>query len=226
MGVIRTLVAFTGYSGLATVGAFTIFTRRSKFVPLSPTDYIFNNTFFARYNPDTNPTMNDLCVRTVPLTQIRPELLEKEERLVEAFCAGVWGGLGYAFQRRYLERKYRGANTSHQLWDAPALKSSNYPIGTQITDHFEVLSHTPNSIIVRCGDSPMKKDVRASDGLFEMAAFVREEEGVAEFQLKSCFYQGLGKVEGSTRPMPAWMEWAHRQYTKLWMESAVRNVMR
>ena len=72
----------------------------------------------------------------------------------------------------------------------------------------------------------MKNEVRASDGLFEMRAEVKQAEGVAEFQLKSVFYQGLGKSATGTPPMGAWMEWAHRLYTKLWMESAVRNVMK
>lgn len=76
---------------------------------------------------------------------------------------------------------------------------------------------------MRCGASPRDKEVRASDGLFEMKAEVKPEEGVAEFQLKSCFYQGLGKAEG--RPMPPFIEFLHRQYAKLLMETAVRNVM-
>jgi len=33
-------------------------------------------------------------VRKIPLNRIKPQLLEKEGKLVEAFCAGVWGGLG------------------------------------------------------------------------------------------------------------------------------------
>lgn len=77
---------------------------------------------------------------------------------------------------------------------------------------------------MRCGDSPTIKDVRASDGLFEMVAQVKKDEGVAEFQLKSCFYQGLGKADKG--PMPWHVEMAHRWYTKLWMETAVRSLLR
>jgi hypothetical protein len=104
------------------------------------------------------------------------------------------------------------------------LRTSSYPIGTQITDHFEVIEHTDDRIVVRCGDSPLKTGVRPSDGLFEMAVAVKPDEGVAEFQLKSVLYQGLGKAQDS--PMPWHIEWLHRQYAKLWMESAVRNVTR
>lgn len=179
---------------------------------------------FARYNPERNPTLSDLCVKRIPLSQIKPELLEKEGKLVEKFCAGVWGGLGYAYQRRYLEKKYRGPETASQLWDTKDLKESSYEVGTQITDHFEVVAKTPESIIVRCGDSPRKKEVRPGEGLFEMSAVIKPEEGVAEFQLKSVFWQGLGKAAGP--PMPAWMEFLHREYTKLWMGTAVGNVTR
>lgn len=193
--------------------------------------------------------MTDLCVRRVPLTKIKPDLLEKEGKLVEKFCAGVWGSIGtiiacharccrtarphesigltmastgYAYQRRYLEKKYR-ARTQDQLWDTADLLNSTYDVGTQITDHFEVVSKTPESIIVRCGDSPTIKEVRASDGLFEMRVDLKKEEGVAEFQLKSVFYQGLGRAEKG--PMPSWVEFLHRQYTKVMMETAVRGLL-
>lgn len=53
---------------------------------------------------------------------------------------------------------------------------------------------------------------------------MNKEEGVAEFELKSCFYQGVGKADNA--PMPWHVEMAHRWYAKLWMESAVSSVMR
>ena len=100
---------------------------------------------------------------------------------------------GYAYQRRYLEKKYRADPiTADHLWDKKDLALSTYDVGTKITDHFEVVSKNDNSIIVRCGDSPRIQEVRASDGLFEMSAEVKKDEGVAEFGLKSIFYNGLG----------------------------------
>ena len=131
---------------------------------------------------------------------------------------------GYAYQRSYLSKKYQNTTTtSHQLWSREELKASNYDVGTQITDHFEVVSKTPDSIVVRCGDSPLKTDVRDSDGLFEMGVSINKEEGVAEFRLKSVIYKGLGTATGP--PMPPHVEFAHRLYTKLWMETAVLNVL-
>ena len=61
--------------------------------------------------------------------------------------------------------------------------------------------------------------MRASDGLFEMTAEIKEEEGVAEFGLKSVFFSGTVRGEGP--PMGPFMLWAHRMYAKAWMESAV-----
>lgn len=132
---------------------------------------------------------------------------------------------GYAYQRRFLEKKYKNTSTTaHQLWSRPELKASTYEVGTQITDHFEVVSKTPEAIVVRCGDSPLKQEVRDSDGLFEMGVDIKKDEGVAEFRLKSVFYKGLGKADG--KPMPEHIEFLHRLYTKLWMETAVGNVVR
>lgn len=126
---------------------------------------------------------------------------------------------GYIPQRALLARKYQGPETASHLWERSDLLSNSYEVGTLITDHFEVVEKTEDHITVRCGDSPRNPDVRASDGLFEMSAVVKQEQGVAEFTLKSCLYQGLGKTEAP--PMDFMMEWLHRQYTKLWMETAV-----
>lgn len=42
--------------------------------------------------------MRDVCVRRLPLYQIRPDLLEDDKKgggkLVEAFCSGIYGGRG------------------------------------------------------------------------------------------------------------------------------------
>ncbi|KAL3489505.1 hypothetical protein BJX62DRAFT_239039 [Aspergillus germanicus] len=224
MGLITRTLKLGTYTGLASVGAFFWYTRNDRFVPMSATDPIFAHVLHQKFNPEKNPTTHDLCIRRVPLSDINPSLLEKKGKLVEAFCAGVWSGAGYAFQRAYLSSKYEDPSTASHLWTRESLRNSTYDLGTLITDHFEVVEKTPERIVVRCGDSPRRQDVRASDGLFEMSAVVKPEEGVAEFGLKSCFYQGLGKAE--TKPMPPHIEWLHRQYTKLWLETALGRVLR
>jgi hypothetical protein len=47
----------------------------------------------ARQNPNGHPGMSDQCIREVPLSKIKPELL-KDGKLVEQFTASVWGGIG------------------------------------------------------------------------------------------------------------------------------------
>ncbi|KAF2172487.1 hypothetical protein M409DRAFT_50178 [Zasmidium cellare ATCC 36951] len=228
MGIFQKTIAATGWTTLGAAAGYVAWTRKSKIVDVPPTDYLFNHTLYARYNPNNAPVTQDLCVRKVPLDKIRPELLEHEGKLVEAFSAGLWSGLGYAYQRRYLEKKYRADEvTRDHLWDQQDLKSSTYDVGTKITDHFEVVSKTPTSIIVRCGDSPRIQDVRASDGLFEMQAEIKKDEGVAEFGLKSIFYNGLAQPDKEGKPpaapMSTWIQWLHQQYDKVLMETAITN---
>ncbi|KUJ14931.1 uncharacterized protein LY89DRAFT_125544 [Mollisia scopiformis] len=227
MGIFRTLISTTVLGGAGTVGAFAFWTRNAQFVPLSPSDKIYSSAAYLFQNPNKNPATQDLCIRRVPLSKIKPQLLEKEKegKLVEAFCAGVWSGWGYEVQRRILERKWRGdvGRTGHQLWDRKELRESKYDVGTEITDHFEVVEKDVEDgrIVVRCGDSPLNKEVRATDGLFEMSVKVDKEKGEAVFGLKSVLFQGLGKADKA--PMPPHIEFLHRVYTKLWMETAVSN---
>ena len=124
-----------------------------------------------------------------------------------------------------MARKYQNPETASHLWERKDLLSNSYEVGTLITDHFEVLEKTDDKIVVRCGGSPREQGVRASDGLFEIGAVVKQDQGEAEFTLKSCFYQGLGKAEAA--PMGPVMTWLHQQYTKLWMETAIlKNCVR
>lgn len=85
-----------------------------------------------------------------------------------------------------------------------------------------MVSKTPESIVVRCGDSPRNQGVRDSDGLFEMSAIVKRDQGVVEFGLKSVFFKGLGVA--SDPPMPSHIEFAHRLYTRAMLNAAVSRV--
>ena len=243
MGLLTRFVQTTTIGAGASIGGFFWYTRNCRFDPSfgpSPADSVFSLPNYKRQNPSGNPTLHDYCVQRVPLSKIKPDLLADEGALTTEFCRGVWSGLGmsyhyyrflntsmnnqrsvlltdvaigYRYQRRYLEKKYRGPKTSHQLWDVSSLATSDYPVGAQITDHFEVVRHDPEHIVVRCGDSPLKTGVRPSDGLFEISTKIRKEEGYVEFGLKSVFFKGEGKA--TSPPMPAYMEWLHKQYTKV-----------
>jgi len=86
-------------SSVTTVGAFFVWAKHCKFVDLDPfKDESFHSLFYRKFNPETNPTTHDLCVRQIPLWKVKPELVQDAHnggsKLVEAFCAGVWGGFG------------------------------------------------------------------------------------------------------------------------------------
>ncbi len=108
------------------------------------------------------------------------------------------------------------------MWSREQLSSSSYSVGTVVTDHFEVVKRTRDSVIVRCGDTPRIRGVRPSEGVFEMAADVKPEKGVVEFHLRSVFWQGEGKADKP--PMDGLIFFLHQQYDKVLMEGALGNV--
>ena len=128
--------------------------------------------------------------------------------------------IGYAVQRWYLDRKYRGPETAQHLWTNEEMASSDYDEGTCITDHFEVVEKTPTSITVRCGDSPRNQALRPSDGLFVISARVDKEREEVELGLKSVLYSSEGSIKGHKGPMPPWMEELHQWYARIWSETA------
>lgn len=132
-------------------------------------------------------------------------------------------GTGYEIQRRILASRHQSPDNGNQLWTRKQLATSEYPVGTQLTDHFEVVERSPGRILTRCGGSPTDQGVRESDGLFEIGARIKKDEGVAEFYLKSIFFQGKGK---SAEAMPAHIVLLHKGYTKLWMETAIWSCMK
>lgn len=79
----------TGVTGLALFA-----TRRSTIVPVPATDPIYSSTAYRAQNVNNNPVTHDIILRRIPLSSVRPELLEKEGALVETATAGVFGGLG------------------------------------------------------------------------------------------------------------------------------------
>ncbi|KAL9621316.1 MAG: hypothetical protein Q9160_004207 [Pyrenula sp. 1 TL-2023] len=248
MPIFRALLTATAVTTLTTASIFTYQTRHSRVLPLPPppssssssspsapssssslptaSDPLFTSPHFLRLNPHSNPPTSDICIRRVKLSQIKRELREKGA-LATAFTQGVFGGRGFGLQRVYLSRKYKTPeNARTQLWEARQLLTCEYPMGAVVTDHFEVVGRGEEVVLVRCGDSPKRQGVRGSDGLFEISV-AGVGEGEVEFRLKSVFWRGEGKVrEGEGGPMGATVQWAHRVYDKVLMESGVRNCLR
>lgn len=224
MGLVRSTV-FTGLLGTSTFAAY-LAARNPVISPVPPADPVWNSSVYKKHNPARNPVTQDICVKRVPLSKINPELLKKDGDLTLAFCRGVWGGLGFAVQRKYLEYKYRGPETATQLWDTEDLQTSAYDKGTQITDHFEVVEKTSTSITVRCGDTPRTRGPRPSDGLFVIAATVDKANEQVELSVKSVFFSSEGKVAGNKGPMPPWIEELHQWYSRILNETASWKLMK
>nr|GAT58948.1 predicted protein [Mycena chlorophos] len=220
----RTFATYTTLAGAVGVGSFLAYHRKAEFVdfPLGA-DQLFRSAAYIKFNPLRNDGVHDYCVRRVPLSEIKPEYLQDAEAgkgtLVDRFAGGVWGEYGFAIQRN-LEAKKRSPENDSDLWEPAELKTASYQVGTRVTNHFEVLERTPTSIAFRAGDTPLNPGIRASDGIVELSAEVKPEEGYAEFGFKCVFYRGDGPGEA----FPAPVAFLHRMYTKLLVEAALRNV--
>lgn len=93
----------TGVSVFASIAAFVVWTKHIYWEDISPaTDLIFRSNFYQKYNPSSNPALQDVCVRKIPAFKLKPELVQDAQaggtKLVEHYCAGVWMGSGKLMQ--------------------------------------------------------------------------------------------------------------------------------
>lgn len=147
MPILRPLARLSALTAISAGAAWKLYTRETKFVFFTPTSLDYPNKLLARYNPAANPPVCvDLAERRVPLARLQTT---DPATLTRQFCRGVWSGPGYAFQRWYLERKYKLLpGRERMLWSTQDLASSEYPVGEHITDHFEVVERTPEKVRV------------------------------------------------------------------------------
>ncbi|KAJ4371805.1 hypothetical protein N0V86_008359 [Didymella sp. IMI 355093] len=232
-GVVLGLTGAAAANALLGYSVFSFYTRNTTFVPYDTSSPDLLTPTFTKHNPLKNaPICIDHAIKTLPLQKFRERYGLKEgekvpvERLTTDFCRGIWSGIGFRVQRRYLEKKYRALpGREDHLWDVKQLEKSEYPVGEKIVDHFEVVDHDANKVTVRCGDSPLNQDHRASDGLFSMEVTTDERADTATFHLKSVFVNTTEEGKG-LEPLPWNFQLAHRWYTKLWMEGATRKMLK
>lgn len=209
MGFLSKLGLYTtGTAGVAGA-AWYAYSRNTTFVPFS--DSLYGPA--AKLNPHHNPPVCiDEAVRTVPLSKLK---YTSQDELTKEFCRGIWGGWGFAYQRSYLDKKYRYLDgRQDHLWDKGDLLKSDYALGTKITDHFEVVDRSDKRVVVRCGGSPMDQGLRPGDGIFSMEVDTDPAKEEVMFHLKSVFFNST--PEGGRAKLPWWFDFAHKQYTKLW----------
>ncbi|KAJ5986375.1 hypothetical protein N7451_010740 [Penicillium sp. IBT 35674x] len=254
------LARFSKFSTAATLagaGCWQLWIMHCYFEPFGPeNDPIFQSDHYQRHNPGDHPSLKDSCVRKVPLSQIPPELIEDAlkggSKLLERFCAGVWGGYGecflasrisvtgttagkltesfsslctgYAIQRNILARLGRnGSNAESILWDKKQLLNSTYEEGTNVTDHFVVVGKTPRSVVLWGAHAPS-----------ENPGVPRNMENLAEVTADINVDQGVAEfrlknifyngLERTPKDLfPPPIVWLHFQYCKLLVEGGASH---
>lgn len=92
MGIIKRTIATGILTGTAFVGYVAGTT--SVICPLPLDDPVWSSSTYKRHNVHGNPATQDVCIRRIPLSKVRPELLQNEGDLALEFCRGVWSGWG------------------------------------------------------------------------------------------------------------------------------------
>lgn len=92
MGLISKAVysSVVGTTGLAAYLA----AKNPVISPLAAADPIWSSRLYKRYNPSANPATQDVCIKRIPISKIRPELLNNKGDLALEYCRGVWSGVG------------------------------------------------------------------------------------------------------------------------------------
>lgn len=157
LGVAVGIAGGLGANLLLGYSVMSFYTRNTKFIPYDVSHKDLQSATHKSHNPGNNPpACIDHAIKQIPYAKL-PEkyrIAAKDDtfqvdkaQLATDFCRGIWGGVGYRVQRKYLERKYRALpGREDHLWTVKDLEKSDYPVGTIITDHFEVLEHTPEKV--------------------------------------------------------------------------------
>ncbi|KAL5353812.1 hypothetical protein ACLOAV_001854 [Pseudogymnoascus australis] len=219
---------FTIGTPIVGFGSLYLWTRGCTFEPFGPkTSLLFQHPVLKAINPRNNPSTHDCCVRAVPFSKIRSELLDDARRggsrMTEAFSAGIWGGYGYDIQRNILHLTKDESNSS-DLWTKKELLSSTYDLGTAVTNYFAVLERTPSRLIFRGCLSPNQTPMtpQEQDTLIELSAVVNEGKQVVEFRMSCIAFDGIDSTARED-PFGGFPGLMHRLYAKLLVESAVGN---
>ena len=84
---------FFGLLGTSTAAAY-LAAKNPIISPLPSSDPIWRSKLYRARNPSGNPATQDVCIKRIPLSKIRPELIAEDDALALEFCRGVWSGWG------------------------------------------------------------------------------------------------------------------------------------
>ncbi|KAF1996294.1 hypothetical protein P154DRAFT_609175 [Amniculicola lignicola CBS 123094] len=221
---------FGGYAAMGSVAGITcwkFWSRKSYFEEFTPaTDKLFCHPLLKTINPHNSPSIHDSCVRKVPFSQVQPEVLGDHRKggskLITTYCQGIWGGYGFAIQRRLENLKTKNKDSKGDLWTAEQLLGSEYNVGEVITDHFTIIEKTNDTILLR--GMPVRPQCAGYcgylDSIGELNVRLNEEEECVEFRFKKILFSGAEGPKDKP-PFPAAITMLHYQYMKLLVESGV-----
>ncbi|KAF4983166.1 hypothetical protein FDECE_17360 [Fusarium decemcellulare] len=227
------LVAKTG-AGISITGAggFYLRTRKCYFEPYGPelNEPLFTHPMLKQINPWNKPASFDSCVREVPFDSLDDGLVEDAKqggtKLIERFAEGMWGGYGYAIQRRIMEF-FKDETCKDDVWTREDLLKSRYDPGTFFTNHFVVLEKTPTCITMRgCfnphQDPPVPQDV---DNMVELRAELDGKRRVVMLKLRAITFDGRQEAKDDPDPFGGVAGWLHKSPTR-WLAEDARDEMR
>ncbi|KAF4992385.1 hypothetical protein FGRMN_7197 [Fusarium graminum] len=230
----RLMLAAKVAAGTSIAGAasFHLVTRKCYFEPfgLGNGKSLLEHPLLKQTNPWNKPVSHDSCVREVPFERLDSALIQDARnggmRLIERFVAGMWGGFGYAIQRKIMTHFKNEAN-KNDVWDKDDLLKCTYEPGTFFTNHFLVLSKTPTCITMRgCFDPhqtpPAPTDI---DNIVEMHAELDEVKKVVILKFRALTFDGRQEASDKEDPFGGFGGWLHRRYSSLLVESGARNCL-
>ncbi|KAH7303946.1 hypothetical protein B0I35DRAFT_465467 [Stachybotrys elegans] len=190
--------------------------------PIPKHEAIWQSSSLSRLNSFQNPVLEDVCVKRVPLSRVRPELRYDEAALALQFCRGVWSGWAFAPQRVLFTRLFRTSENSHLVFSKNSIAVSDFELNSEFIDQFQVIERSSNVITVREGGSPRDPNLREVDGLITTAARIDLEKQEVELSLSTRLWKGKDKVTDGSLPVPYLVVVLHWLYAKALVQSGAQ----
>ncbi|KAK8000553.1 hypothetical protein PG990_013153 [Apiospora arundinis] len=195
-------VAATGIAGTAAgvgLGTSWLVASTTLITPIPRDDPLWKSPTLKKLNHLENPVLADICIKRIPLSKIRPELLQDESKLTTEFARGVWSG--------------------HLKFSRREIAGCTFELGTEFIDQFEVVERSKNEVTMREGGSPRDPAPREVDGLITTTARVDRDAGEVELTLSTRFFKGRDNVTDGSLPVPYLIERLHYLYARALVQS-------
>ncbi|KAK7984393.1 hypothetical protein PG989_011795 [Apiospora arundinis] len=215
-------VAATGIAGTAAgvgLGTSWLVASTTLITPIPRDDPLWKSPTLKKLNHLENPVLADVCIKRIPLSKIRPELLEDETKLTTEFARGVWSGWAFEPQRRLFTKIFRTPENSHLKFSRREIAGCTFELGTEFIDQFEVVERSKNEVTMREGGSPRDPAPREVDGLITTTARVDRDAGEVELTLSTRFFKGRENITDGAMPVPYLIERLHYLYARALVQS-------